>query len=171
MLEIIAQMNEVGRYFPSKTEFDISFRSSCTEVAINIAHKLLAFLSYLRLSIYMSVVSIAIIMSFHLKHQPSSLELKMSFPLGIVFWTLGMACLALGFGNYVKTVTKYSRRMALVQTGWKTQVVSSIYHVSKTETDVKARAVDHIQIFTIIAISIVGVCVLFLSTNSTKDGT
>jgi hypothetical protein len=50
----------------------------------------------------------------------------MALPLGVVFWALGVACLAVGFGNYIKTVTKYSRRMALVQTGWKTQVVSLI---------------------------------------------
>ena len=85
-----------------------------------------AFLSYLRLSIYMSIVSIAIVISFHLKNQPSTLELRMALPLGIVFWTLGVTCLAVGFGNYVKTVTKYSRRMALVQTGWKTQAVRII---------------------------------------------
>jgi hypothetical protein len=83
-----------------------------------------AFLSYLRLSVYMSVVSIAIILSFHLKDEPSDFELQMALPLGIVFWCLGLLCLALGFGNYVKTVTKYSRRTALVQTGWKTQTVS-----------------------------------------------
>jgi hypothetical protein len=52
----------------------------------------------------------------------------MALPLGVIFWALGVACLAVGFGNYVKTVTKYSRRMALVQTGWKTQVVSLKSH-------------------------------------------
>ena len=30
----------------------------------------------------------------------------------------------MGLGNYVKTVNKYSRRAAVVQTGWKTQSVS-----------------------------------------------
>lgn len=84
----------------------------------------LAFLSYLRLSIYMSIVSVAIIISFHLKSEPSQIELRMAMPLGIIFWFLGLLCLALGFGNYVKTVGKYSRRMAVVQTGWKTQMVS-----------------------------------------------
>jgi len=103
------------------------------------------FLSYLRLSIYMSVVSIAIIVSFHLKSQPTKFELSMALPVGVVFWFLSLACLALGFGNYIKTVTKYSRRAALVQTGWITQVI-----------------------FTVIAMSIVGACVLFLSTNSEK---
>lgn len=74
----------------------------------------------------MSIVSIAIIISFHLENRPAELELRMALPLGIAFWALGVACLAVGFGNYIKTVTKYSRRMALVQTGWKTQVVCLI---------------------------------------------
>ena len=83
------------------------------------------FLSWLRLSIYMSVVSVAIIISFHLKSQPTSIEKRLALPLGLVFWLLSLACLASGFANYVKTVTKYSRRQALVQSGWKTQVASS----------------------------------------------
>jgi len=73
---------------------------------------------------YMTIVSIAIVISFHLKTQPTDLELRMAKPLGIIFWTLSLACLALGFSNYIKTVTKYSRRAAIVQTGWKTQSVS-----------------------------------------------
>jgi len=82
------------------------------------------FLSYLRLSIYMSVVSLAIMLSFHVRSQPSELELKMAKPLGIVFWILGVVCLAAGGGNYVKTIEKYGKRRAIVQTGWKTQIVS-----------------------------------------------
>lgn len=74
----------------------------------------------------MSVVAIAIVVSFHLKSQPTPLELRMARPLGIIFWFLALCCLALGFGNYVKTVEKYSRRMAIVQTGWKTQSVSAV---------------------------------------------
>jgi hypothetical protein len=48
----------------------------------------------------------------------------MARPLGVIFWILSLCCLALGFGNYIKTVEKYSRRMAIVQAGWKTQSVS-----------------------------------------------
>jgi Domain of unknown function (DUF202) len=97
----------------------------------NFPNRLAAFLSYLRLSIYMSVVSIAIVISFHLKSKPTPLELRMALPLGVIFWILSIVCLALGLGNYIKTVTKYSRRMALVQTGWKTQVVCIYsYHIS-----------------------------------------
>lgn len=85
----------------------------------------LAFLSWLRLSVYMAVVSVVIVISFHLKHQPSKLERRMALPLGLVFWLLALACLAAGFGNYVKAVTKYGQRAALVQSGWKTQAVGT----------------------------------------------
>ncbi|KAG8628570.1 hypothetical protein KVT40_004443 [Elsinoe batatas] len=102
------------------------------------------FLSWLRLSTYMAVVSVAITISFHLKHRPTDIERRMAFPFGIVFWSLSLACLVSGLSNYIKTVTKYSRRQAIVQTGWKTQVV-----------------------FTVVASSIVAACVLFLSTNAT----
>ena len=81
------------------------------------------FLSWLRLSVYMSVVSVAIVLSFHLKSEPTSVEKKIALPVGLVFWLLSIACLVNGLGNYLKTVRKYARRQALVQSGWKTQVV------------------------------------------------
>lgn len=62
----------------------------------------LAFLSYLRLSIYMAIVSIAITLSFHVKHQPSNFELRMAKPLGAVFWALSVVMLLLGLGNYIR---------------------------------------------------------------------
>jgi hypothetical protein len=73
----------------------------------------------------MAVVSVAILISFHLKNQPSPLERKIALPFGIIFWFLALACLASGTANYIKTVEKYSKRQALVQTGWKTQLVST----------------------------------------------
>ncbi|XXG98497.1 hypothetical protein Hte_004821 [Hypoxylon texense] len=93
------------------------------------------FLSYLRLSIYMAIVAIAIVLSFHLKSQPSHLELRMAQPLGIVFWLLSLSCLVLGF----ETLDKYSKKVAIVQTGWRTQSIMSL-----------------------IALSIVGTCVILL---------
>lgn len=115
--ETTAQTNEVASpVFPKSRDRETNHLS--------------AFLSYLRLSIYMAIVSIAIVVSFHLKSKPSELELRMALPLGIVFWFLALGCLLVGFGNYIKTVTKYSRRAAIVQTGWKTQVVSAnIQHI------------------------------------------
>ncbi|KAI9789811.1 MAG: hypothetical protein M1816_005728 [Peltula sp. TS41687] len=104
------------------------------------------FLAWLRLSVYMAVVSVAIVISFHLKHRPSKLERRMAVPLGLTFWVLALACLAAGFGNYIKAVTKYSRREALVQSGWKTQTV-----------------------FIVVAFSIVASCILFLSTNARQN--
>lgn len=103
------------------------------------------FLSWLRLSIYLCVVSSAILISFHLTSRPSKVERAIALPIGIVFWVLSLACLVSGFSNYLRTVAKYSRKAALVQSGWKTQFV-----------------------FTIMATVIIGCCVLFLSTNVRK---
>ena len=74
----------------------------------------------------MAIVSVAIVISFHLKHEPTDLERRFALPFGIVFWLLALACLASGTANYIKTVTKYSTRQALVQSGLKTQMVSSM---------------------------------------------
>ncbi|KAB2575020.1 hypothetical protein BFW01_g12008 [Lasiodiplodia theobromae] len=104
------------------------------------------FLSWLRLSIYMAIVSVAIVISFHLKAQPSDLERRMALPFGIIFWLLSLACLISGLATYIQTVTRYSRRSALVQSGWKTQVV-----------------------FTVVATAIVAACILFLSTNAKSN--
>ncbi|EME40476.1 hypothetical protein DOTSEDRAFT_136327 [Dothistroma septosporum NZE10] len=101
------------------------------------------FLSWLRLAIYMAIVSIAILISFHLKHQPTPLERRVALPFGLIFWFLAMACLLSGLNNYIKTVNRYSRRQALVQSGWGTQVV-----------------------FTVVATAIVAACVLLLSTQA-----
>lgn len=60
------------------------------------------FLSYLRLSVYMAVVAVAIVLSFHLKSRPSPAELRMAKPLGLVFWALSVACLLVGLGNYIR---------------------------------------------------------------------
>ncbi|KAI8246793.1 hypothetical protein K4K55_003570 [Colletotrichum sp. SAR 10_96] len=113
------------------------------------------FLSYLRLSVYMSIVSVAIVLSFHLKSEPSELELRMAKPLGVIFWCLAVSCLCLGIGNYIKTVNKYSRKAAIVQTGWRTQLVLSF-----------------------VALSIVGTCIVLLVItklasidNDTSDNT
>ena len=81
----------------------------------------------------MAIVSVAIVISFHLKSQPTSVEKRIALPVGLVFWLLSLACLASGFANYVKTVTKYSRRQALVQSGWKTQAVGRTFSYQKSE--------------------------------------
>ncbi|PWI70610.1 hypothetical protein PCL_13009 [Purpureocillium lilacinum] len=81
------------------------------------------FLSYLRIAIYLAVLSVAITLSFHLKNQPTNLERRMAKPLGIIFWGLSVVTLVIGLGNYMKTVNKYSRRVAIVQSGWRTQLV------------------------------------------------
>lgn len=117
----------------------------------------------------MAIVSVAIIVNFHLKSEPSTtgkipekarlkasmsddnrlltdkndLERRVSFPVGVIFWMLSVACLVSGLANYIKTISRYSRRTALVQAGWKTQTV-----------------------FTVVATTIVAACILFLTTNA-----
>jgi len=101
------------------------------------------FLSWLRLATYMAITSVAIVTSFHLKSKPTPLELRMAIPFGVIFWILSLACLAAGFANYCKTIIKYSRRMALVQSGWKTELI-----------------------FTVAAVAIIVACIILLSTNA-----
>lgn len=92
---------------------------------------------------YLAVVSVAIIISFHFHGGPTGLERRMALPLGIIFWILSLACLVNGFANYVRTVRKYSRKAALVQSGWKTQMT-----------------------FTVVGTVILGSCILFLATDA-----
>lgn len=103
------------------------------------------FLSWLRLSMYLAVVSIAIIISFHFRSQPTSLERHLALPLGVTFWVLSLTCLANGFGNYIRTVVKYSRKAALVQSGWRTQLT-----------------------FTVVGLVIFGCCILFIVTGADR---
>ncbi|KAI0874676.1 hypothetical protein GGS24DRAFT_458593 [Hypoxylon argillaceum] len=100
------------------------------------------FLASLRLSVYMSVVAVAIALSFHLRAPPSALERRIAKPLGLVFWLLSAACLAVGLGNYVKTVNKYSRRVAIVQSGWRTQFTMSFIAFSIFATCIALLVVD-----------------------------
>ncbi|KAK4214827.1 hypothetical protein QBC37DRAFT_420292 [Rhypophila decipiens] len=81
------------------------------------------FLSYLRLSIYMAIVSVAIVLSFHLRRTATEKELRMATPLGVIFLALSVSCLGVGLANYIETINKYGRKTAIVQSGWKTQVV------------------------------------------------
>ncbi|KAI9865302.1 MAG: hypothetical protein M1824_003456 [Vezdaea acicularis] len=101
------------------------------------------FLSWLRLSLYMAIVAVAIVISFHIKNEPTKVERKTAYPVGLVFGALALACLGSGVAGYVRTVQRYGERRAMVQSGWKTQVV-----------------------FTVVAAVIVAACVLFLSTNA-----
>jgi hypothetical protein len=74
----------------------------------------------------MSIVAVAILVSFHLKAAPTALEKRVALPFGLIFWLLGLACLISGLSNYIKTVNRYSQRQALVQSGVATQVVSIV---------------------------------------------
>lgn len=105
------------------------------------------FLSWLRLAVYLAVVSVAILINFHLKHKTTELEERLSHPLGLIFFVLSLACLASGFANYIRTIAKYARRQALVQTGAKTQMI-----------------------FGVVATSIIAACAVFLGAEVQSRG-
>lgn len=48
----------------------------------------------------MSVVAVAIVLSFHLRKTASDAELRMAKPLGAIFWALSVCCLGVGVANY-----------------------------------------------------------------------
>lgn len=79
----------------NKTSKRISQAPILTTKLVVFFFSLTAFLSWLRLSIYMAIVSIAILLSFHLKLQPSALEKRFALPLGIIFWV----CIYLKLGS------------------------------------------------------------------------
>lgn len=121
----------------------------------------------------MSIVSVAIVISFHLKSQPTAVDRRIALPVGLLFWLLSLACLISGVANYIKTVEKYSRRRALVQSGWKTQVVSADCSSMGQRWNGKwkdtRRLMPWEQVFTIVATAIVAVCVLYLSINAAQQ--
>lgn len=52
---------------------------------------------------YMSIVAVAIVLSFHLRKTASDIELRMAKPLGAIFWALSVSCLGVGIANYTST--------------------------------------------------------------------
>ena len=117
----------------------------------------------------MSIVAVAILISFHLKAEASPLEKRIALPFGLVFWCLAIACLAAGLNNYIKTVSRYSRRQALVQSGTGTQLVSLAGYFCFAWWRMADDAVCFLQVFTVVATAIVAACVLFLSTNASNN--
>lgn len=130
------------------------------------------FLSWLKLSIYMSVVSVAILVTFHLKSQPTALERRTATPLGVIFWLAAIASLGNGFANYIATVSKYQRRKALVQSGWKTKIVGSSItgHAARVTWPAQILLLIYrLQVFFLVATAIIAACILFLSTDANTN--
>ncbi|KAF8425713.1 hypothetical protein EV426DRAFT_596264 [Tirmania nivea] len=84
------------------------------------------FLSWLRLSIYLAIIAMAIVLSFQLRTPASAHERRLALPLGLIFWIMAVLCLFTGLGNYLKTVERYRVKRALVQSGYKTQIIIAI---------------------------------------------
>lgn len=89
-----------------------------------------SFLSWLRLSVYLAIIAMAIVLSFHLRTPSSALERQMALPLGLIFWVMAVLCLFTGLGNYLKTVERYRVKQPLVQSGYKTQMIIVIVSLS-----------------------------------------
>lgn len=79
-------------------------------ISVSVTDCSVAFLSYLRLSVYMAVVAVAIVLSFHLKSRATDIELRMAKPLGAIFWALSVACLLVGCANYIRELSLVGRR-------------------------------------------------------------
>ncbi|KAG6025695.1 hypothetical protein E4U19_007903 [Claviceps sp. Clav32 group G5] len=118
----VEQKGATGSFFTAPLLGPLLFENETSDARDHCANER-TFLSHLRLSVFMAVLSVAITLSFHLRHQPTDLERRMAKPLGAVFWVLSLLMLALGLANYIQTVNKYGRRAAIVQTGWRTQLI------------------------------------------------
>ncbi|KAJ4390542.1 hypothetical protein N0V93_004138 [Gnomoniopsis smithogilvyi] len=143
--------DDTSRLFPCTSPFFIwpffgplLFENQTSDARDHCANER-TFLSYLRLSIYMAIVSVAIVLSFHVKNQPSAAELAMARPLGVLFWLLSVACLLVGLGNYIETVNKYSRKAAIVQSGFKTQVTMGFVSVAIIATCVTLLVINRLN--------------------------
>lgn len=49
----------------------------------------------------MAIVSVAIVLSFHLRKTATERELRMATPLGVIFLALSVSCLGVGLANYI----------------------------------------------------------------------
>lgn len=49
----------------------------------------------------MAIVSVAIVLSFHLRKTATDRELRMATPLGVIFLALSVSCLGVGLANYI----------------------------------------------------------------------
>lgn len=141
---IVSELNTSKLILTSPFISPLVFENSASDARDHCANER-NFLSWLRLSLYLAIISVAITMQFQLKEPPTKLEKKMALPLGILFWLMALLSFCTGLANYVRTVQKYRLRKALVQNGLRTQVI--VFFLSFV---------------------IVGTCVVFLTTSASK---
>ncbi len=94
-------MNEVWHYFRPFPPSPPLNESLSNQTLWRPSPPQTAFLSYLRLSVYLSIVAVAIVLSFHLRKTASEMELRIAKPLGAIFWILSVGCLCVGVANYL----------------------------------------------------------------------
>src|SRR5690606_7665565 len=86
-------------------------------------------MSWLRLSLFLNVLTIAMALNFQLKSSPTPLEKRMSLPLGIILWVLSAAALVAGSGAYFSNLKTYARQLPSGRrtgkwTGWTFAIVT-----------------------------------------------
>lgn len=110
-----------GSIFRSRPIFGALLFENSSSDARDLCANERTFLSYLRLSVSMAILSMALVISFSFETPRFHVKPRLSQSLGLTFWCLGVICLCLGLGTYLKTVTKFSHSAVIVQSGWKTQ--------------------------------------------------
>lgn len=78
------------------------------------------FLAFTRMSLYLGIVSLAFLTSFHLSHVPNEVERRLAIPVSVVFVILSLSTQALGIFTYFRTLKQYTERRIFVQHGRKT---------------------------------------------------
>ncbi|KAF8449880.1 hypothetical protein BDZ91DRAFT_751429 [Kalaharituber pfeilii] len=122
---LVSEFDEPSVLFANPFVSPLVFENSASDARDHCANER-NFLSWLRLSIYLAILSIAITISFHLGSPATALEQRMALPLGLIFWLLSLLCLCAGLGNYLSTVEDYRKKRAKVQHGIKTQIIVAI---------------------------------------------
>ncbi|KAG5934679.1 hypothetical protein E4U59_006062, partial [Claviceps monticola] len=81
----VAQKGATSSFFTAPLLGPLLFENETSDARDHCANER-TFLSHLRLSVFMAILSVAITLSFHLRHQPTDLERRMAKPMGAVFW-------------------------------------------------------------------------------------
>ncbi|TQS36833.1 hypothetical protein Golomagni_02707 [Golovinomyces magnicellulatus] len=115
-----------GSIFRSRPIFGALLFENSSSDARDLCANERTFLSYLRLSVSMAILSMALVISFSFEAPRFHVKPRLSQSLGLTFWGMSVICLGLGLGTYLKAVTKLSQSAVIVQSGWKTKFVSRL---------------------------------------------
>ncbi|RPA75453.1 hypothetical protein BJ508DRAFT_230110 [Ascobolus immersus RN42] len=106
------------------------------------------FLSWLRLAIFLDVLGVAVMLSFHFKQEPTEVERRMAFPLGMIFWVLSFLSILAAAAQYFTNVMGYARQKASLGRG---RLVKAIRVV-----------------LSLVVVCVFGTCITLLVTHASK---